>query len=122
MDGYYKRFEPMIQTGVVCIAIEEIISKYDHYSYFYAKYVLKGRFELGEEVIIKKEHYLYYYCQDIVQGRFGQGEKALSKNIYCSYHYATKISNCRFKLAELKIAQSGYMREYCKILLKYNHE
>jgi hypothetical protein len=41
---------------------EEAISKDFEYSYYYAIYVLKGRFEKGEEAISKDADYSYLYA------------------------------------------------------------
>ena len=48
------------------------------YSYLYARYVLKGRFELGEILIAANPEYSYLYARDILKGRFELGEQAIA--------------------------------------------
>ena len=56
---------------------DEKISKSAIYSHYYARDVLKGRFELGEKAISMSARYSYYYARDILKGRFELGEKAI---------------------------------------------
>jgi hypothetical protein len=44
------------------------------------KYILKGRFKLGEPAIAKDAHYSYAYAIDVLHGRFPLGEPTIAKN------------------------------------------
>jgi hypothetical protein len=59
---------------------EESISKDPHYSYMYAKYIIKGRWPKGEESISKDPQYSCLYAKDIIKGRWPRGEDAIAKN------------------------------------------
>lgn len=57
------------------------------YALYYAKYVIKGRFELGESIIATDEEYSYYYAFDVLKSPFPLGEPVLTKSKYYSYLY-----------------------------------
>jgi len=59
---------------------EEAIATSHEYSYDYAKFVLRGRFEQGEEAIATDAYYSYYYARDIMHGAFPEGEKVMKAN------------------------------------------
>ena len=59
-------------------SLEQIISESAEYSCLYAKYVIKGRFVLGEATISKDALYSYYYAKDAISGRFELVEAAIS--------------------------------------------
>ena len=56
---------------------EGAIATSAEYSYRYANYVLKGRFELGEEIIATDVHYSYFYAYYVLKGRFELAEKTI---------------------------------------------
>jgi len=64
-EAYYKA----ITLGLRIPELEAIISKDAQCSYIYAKYVIKGRFILGEPVISKDAQYSYYYAKNVIKGR-----------------------------------------------------
>ncbi len=92
-------------------------------AYFYAKNVLKGRFEQGEEVISKDDYYSYYYAKDALKplgiDRFEKGEEAISKSTEYSYLYALNVLKGRFVKGEEAISKSAYFSyNYALYVLK----
>lgn len=49
---------------------KELISTSRRFSYLYAKWVLKGRFQLGEKSISKDIHYSVLYVENILVPKF----------------------------------------------------
>lgn len=54
---------------------------------YYAKYVIKGRFELGESIIATDDYCAFNYAFDVLKSPFPLGEKAITKSKYYSYLY-----------------------------------
>ena len=74
---------------------ESAISKDAEYSYYYARFVLKGRFEKGENAISKDADYSCSYARYVLKGKFEKGEDIISKNaeysdLYKEYVYDAK--------------------------------
>lgn len=66
-----------------CVSIcEQAISKSLSFSMMYAKWVLRGRFVLGEPVIAKNAFYSYQYAKDILNERFPLGESVILESHY----------------------------------------
>jgi hypothetical protein len=72
---------------------ENIIATDGYYPYYYARDVLKGRFEKGEDAIATNEWYSYYYAEDILNGRFEKGEYAISEDSYYFIDYHDLIKS-----------------------------
>ena len=58
---------------------EREISKYAEYSYYYARYVLKGSFPAGEEAISKDAEYAKDYAEYILRADFYLDGKLIAK-------------------------------------------
>ena len=100
---------------------EEEISKSATCSYYYANYVLKGRFELGEKAISKSAMCSYYYASDVLKGRFKLGEKEIATDPLWSYWYAKDVLKGRFEIGEKAIFDSNntyYAVRHLDFLLK----
>jgi hypothetical protein len=78
-----------------------------HFSYLYARDVLKGRFAEGEKAISQKADWSYLYALNILEGRFELGEKAISENSYYSQKYQEFLKT-------LKKDQSKKTYEYAR--------
>ena len=55
-------------------------------AYEYARYVLRGRFELSEKGIATDAEYSYRYARHALNGRFELG--VIATNAHYSYNYA----------------------------------
>lgn len=80
---------------------EEAIATSHKYSYEYAKWVLRGRFEKGEAAIGTEPYYSYYYARDILlkdypAKNFPEGEKVMKTDTT-----VWKMYNKRLKEAKL---------------------
>jgi len=64
-QAYYKAKK----SGKRMPELELTISKNAYWSYYYARDVIKGRWELGEAVISKNTQYSYGYAIGIIKGR-----------------------------------------------------
>lgn len=80
--------------------LECIIAEDSSYSFNYARYVLKGRFELGEGSISKDSENSCSYAYRILKGRFKIGEEVIAKSPSSSLFYAERILHGRFLLGE----------------------
>ena len=76
--------------------------KSPHYSYYYARNVLKSRFEKGEDIISKSPHYSYLYALKVLKGRFEKGEDAISENSQYSKLYKKNIYDAEKELEQLR--------------------
>jgi len=75
------------------LELEPAISKDAKYSYYYAFFVIKGRFILGEPAISKNAQYSYWYALDIIEGKlpdFMHNQMILS-NDESAKHYVNFI-------------------------------
>ena len=63
------------------------------YSLYYARDVIKGRFELGEPSIATKAEYSFLYALWVLNGRFELGENSISSanNYKLNYEKLTGI-------------------------------
>jgi len=80
-QAYYKAIESEKRMP----KLELIISKNAYWSFLYALYVIKGRWELGEPVISKNAEYSYFYAQDVIRGRlpdFMHNQMIIDNNEY----------------------------------------
>ena len=75
---------------------ERAISKYAEYSYYYARYVLKGSFPAGEEAISRDAKYSYLYAIGVLKGPFPEGEEAISKDLVYADWYAERYLKADF--------------------------
>ena len=66
---------------------ESIIATDACRSYMYSRYVLEGRFELGEKVIATHHGYSSTYAKNILKGRFELGEYIMFDRKYCIRNY-----------------------------------
>jgi hypothetical protein len=70
---------------------EDAIAKSSLYSFYYAKYILKSAFKLGEPEIAKRCGYSYLYASDVLKGRFELGEQAIARDAQHSHLYARDV-------------------------------
>ena len=92
---------------------EAIISTNAECAYFYASYVLDRRFELGEPVIATNAEYSYMYAADLMPNRFELGEPVIATNAHYSYRYACDVLKGRFDLGEPTITtNTNYKKLY----------
>ena len=75
---------------------ESAIAKNTLYSYLYAEYIIKKRFELGEPAIAKDADYSYWYARNVLKGRFKLGEPAIAKRTWYASKYAEEIVKGKF--------------------------
>ena len=86
-----------------------------------ARYVIKGRFLLGEAAISTSDEYSYQYAEWVIGGRFELGEAAISENAWYSYWYAKEIIWERFKLGEAAISKEAELSyDYAKDVIRGN--
>jgi len=65
----YRAYEKARKSRKRIPELELVISKDVFYSFYYALYVIKGRFILGEAAISKDAFYSYFYARDVIKGR-----------------------------------------------------
>ena len=69
-----------------------------YYSFIYAKYVIQGRFELGEGMIATDALFSYRYAVEVIKERFELGEKAISTDPAYSFAYTRNVLKGTFEL------------------------
>ena len=95
---------------------EQYIASDAFNSYLYASDVLKGRFELGEPAIAQDSEYSYLYARDVLKGRFELGEPAIATSPIISYRYASDVVKGRFELGEDAISSDTNLKNKYKQL------
>jgi len=113
-EAYYKARESDKRIP----KLEPIISKDAKYSYLYALYVIKGKWEIAEPVISQDAYLSCCYAKDVIKGRWEQGEAVISKDAYYSYCYAREV--IKGKLPDLMHNQMILENnEYTKDYIEY---
>jgi len=96
--------------------LEPVISKDAFYSYYYAKHVIKGRWELGELAISKDSGYSFSYAKYVIKGRWELGEPSISKDAgYYSFYYATDVIKGKlpdFMHNQMILENNEYAKQY----------
>lgn len=90
--------------------LESIIAKDAEYSYYYAKFVLKDRFILGEYAISQNSYYSYLYAEYVLNGQFEMGEEAIARDADASFCYAKYVLKSRFILGEPAICSVPFIK------------
>ena len=102
---------------------EGAIAKSAKYSYLYALYVLRNRFEAGEKAIATDAWYSFMYAREVLKERFEAGEKAIATDAWYSFMYAREVLKGRFEAGEKAIAtDAGYSYWYAREVLKSRFE
>ncbi len=96
-------------------------------AYFYALYVLKGRWEDGESKIMKDPLYAYFYARDVLKndptwphknGRWPEAEPYIMEDPASTYRYTEKVLRHRWPEAEHVIKQQLWAWNKYKKLFK----
>lgn len=73
-------------------------------------------FKPGENIIKKSPQTAYYYARFILNGRFIEAEPYLMKDLYYAFYYAQDILKCRWPEAESMIKEHpGPWEHYCAV-------
>jgi len=89
------------------------IAKSPEFSFKYARFILKGRFEEGEDAIATSPRYSYKYARSVLKrNRFEMGEPAIATDAESSLDYAVEILDGvdggeRFEMGEPAIAKDA---------------
>jgi hypothetical protein len=87
-------------------------------AFYYARDVIKGRWEQGEPIIATAPQWAYSYAISVIKERFELGEATIATVSVCAYWYALYVINGRFELGESIISTDGYFAyEYAKDFL-----
>lgn len=104
MATFAEMLEKARQAGACDNAIE-LLSTYSniaeaskdefapYWAYWYAREVLKGRFEEGESVIATDAEWSYYYACDVLNGRFILAEPIIATDAEWSDCYNREVLN-----------------------------
>ena len=76
--------------------LEGRISKSAKLSYAYSRYIIKGRWELGEKTICKSISISLKYAADVLNGPFQLAEQTYLFNPEFAYNYALKVIKGRW--------------------------
>ena len=74
---------------------EHLWAKDPEFAYYYAKYVIEGRFPAGEKAMASHPFFAYYYAEEFIGDRWPEGEKAIARHSGYARDYA-KDFNLRF--------------------------
>jgi len=114
-EAYYKAYN----LGKRIPKLEPVISKDVYSSYYYAKHVIKGKWELGEAAISQDALYSCCYAQMAIKGRFILGEAAISKDAYWSYYYAKDVIKGKlpdFMHNQMILSNNEYTKNYIELI------
>ena len=88
------------------------------WAYWYARNVVKGRFEAGEDAIARDAHRSYSYANRVLNGRFEAGEPVIATDSYWACYYAIVVLKGRFEAGEDAIATDYRVSEiYNRVIL-----
>ena len=120
---YLHQFHQRTSRPARLDQLENAISKDAKSSFYYAAYVLRNKFPLGEQAIIQDAKWACEYAKCVIQDhRFPLGEKEISKNAQQSLCYALLLKE-RFPLGEQAISQHAeYSLAYARDILKDRFE
>lgn len=71
--------------------------------------------------IAANPHASYYYAKEIVRGKWEQGEKAISKNPRTAFYYSLVCLGAPFDLGRFTIEQSQYKYRYIRLLNRWSN-
>jgi len=115
----YQAYHKAKKSGLRIPELEAIISQDAYFSYYYAKHVIKGRWELGEAAISKDVYYSYLYAKHVIKGRWELVEPNISKNAQSSFYYAKYVIKGRlpdFMHNALLLSNDESAKEYVKFI------
>jgi len=115
----YLAYDKARKLGLRIPELEPVISKDAQCSYWYALYVIKGKFILAEPAISKDVYYSYLYVKDVIKGRWEKGEPTISKYAEYSYFYARYVIKGRltdFMHNQMILGNNEYAKEYVKFI------
>lgn len=106
--------------------LEPFILESPKHSYFYAKQVLKKRWNKAEKTILEDPEYTYLYAKNVLKQRWKEGEKLLIERVKdttfgywgqekardCITLYAMHVVKSRWKEVECYIAKSPLLGDY----------
>ena len=98
-------------------SLEWIISQDTFFSFYYAKHVIKSRFELGEAAISEHAWCSSFYARDVIGGRFELGEASIIKDSELSYIYAKDVLRGNWT-PELAVICPCWLYAYAKDVVK----
>jgi hypothetical protein len=84
-------------------------------AYYYARYVIKGRWIEGETLIATDPMYAYYYANYIIKDRWLDGEPIIATDYHFAYLYACYMVKGRWLEGELQIMFSEYASDYAEL-------
>jgi len=114
-EAYNKAYD----LGKRIPELEGIVLKDVFYSYWYALYVIKGRWELGEPAISKDAGYSYFYARHVIEGRWELGEPVISKDAYYIYLYAIEVIKGKlpnFMHNQMILGNNEYTKKYIEFI------
>jgi hypothetical protein len=65
-----------------------------YWAYYYALYVIKGRWPEAEATIAKNPEWAYYYAANVIGGRWPEAEAAIANSDY-KYMYLKKFPDAK---------------------------
>ena len=98
--------------------LEQVVAKDATCSYYYARYVLKKPFPLGEPTIAKNGLFSYHYAKNILNKPFPLGEPVIARDPNYSFDYAKDVLKGPFALGEPALYNSIFSYSYEKHVLR----
>lgn len=78
-----------------------------YWAYWYARFVIKGRWPEAEDTIAKDAEWACQYASDVIKGRWPEAEATIAKNAYWAYRYARYAIKGRCPEVEDTIAKNA---------------
>ncbi len=85
--------------------------------YYYAQYIIRGRWPAAEDIIKTSVEYIYRYATFVVRGRWPEGEKILLErgSILWMFYYAQDVIKGRWPEADHALLTSQYKEAYLRL-------
>ena len=77
--------------GKINKKLEPYFIKDPHWSFWYAKYIIKGRWIEAEQYIIKSPCHACLYARDMIKNRWEEAESTIATDSEWTYYYAKEV-------------------------------
>jgi hypothetical protein len=82
-------------------------------AYYYAKHIIKGRWEQGEAIIATDPDWAYWYAYYVIKGRWEQGEPIIATDPHWAKFYVVFIE--KFGLQCIKFCEQCFQNSTLNI-------
>lgn len=122
---HYKQYKKPVRqwcAGKCTVGVKKIkhiIKREPEQAYYYARYIIKGRWPEAEPIILTHNESAYYYAYHVVQGKWPEFEQTILTNPHMIYRYCDLVTKERWVEAEPYIMKDPFHAyRYAKYIMK----